>query len=83
MLYPADVIPDRALTITLWVRSSDLKGHGTIVSYAAFLRQAFNLRVSHKVSAFIRVSVFWFVSTPVFPSVPCLPSSCRLFVFVD
>lgn len=56
-LFPTDVVPDRQLTVVLWVRSSDVgggvrdkqqakktRGRGTILSYAAYCRCAFNLR---------------------------------------
>ncbi len=61
LLFPAEVLPERAFSLTMWVRcdapkrSSSTKGggggggggRGTLVSYAAYRRRAFNLRVTH------------------------------------
>ena len=46
-LLPAEVVPESKLSLTMWVRSGD-RGLGTILSYAAHRRGAFNLRVTHK-----------------------------------
>ena len=43
-LNPADIVPERMLSLIMWVRTSDAGGQGTIVSYAAYKRKAFNLR---------------------------------------
>jgi len=46
-LFPAEVVPESKLSLTMWVRSVD-RGLGTILSYAAHRRRAFNLRVTHR-----------------------------------
>lgn len=43
-LYPAEIIPEMVLSLMMWVRSDDIKGQGTVVSYAAHCRKAFILR---------------------------------------
>jgi hypothetical protein len=50
MLCPAEVVPESKLSLTMWVRSGD-RGLGTILSYAAHRRRAFNVRVTHKGSS--------------------------------
>ena len=76
LLFPAEVVPERAFSLSMWVRceapvlrdsaqggaskavggqgggggnSQAEGGGGTLVSYAAYCRRAFNLRVTHKV----------------------------------
>ena len=70
-LFPADVVPDRQLTVALWMRSADVgggardkqqatqtRGRGTVLSYAAYCRCAFNLR--------------WVLGPSTWQGAPCL-----------